>query len=98
MNIHFLPNESVARVRLALCAYACGHLNVRCERGQLLIEVAGGDAIARITAYGEDYFGLAFREPNGEWSGVLVVGSLDTIVAGVTASIDAEEVLANLSA
>jgi hypothetical protein len=98
MNIHFLPNESVDRVRRILCTYACGHLHVRCERGHLLIGPAGADAISRITAYGENAFGLAFREPDGSWSPVLVVGSLDTVIAGVTASIDAEEVLATLSA
>ena len=98
MNIHFLPNESVDRVRRVLCTYACGHLSVRCERGHLLIGPAGADAIARITAYGENAFGLAFREPDASWSPVLVVGSLDMVIAGVTASIDAEEVLATLSA
>jgi hypothetical protein len=97
MKIHFLPDESVDRVRRTLCAYASGHLNVRCERGHLLIERAG-EAIARITEYGENSFGLAFRDPDGAWSAVLVIGSLDTVVAGVTASLDAEEVLATLSA
>ncbi len=98
MNHHSFPDESVDRVRRTLCAHACGHLNVRCERGHLLIEPAGGDAIARITAYGENAFGVAFPEPDGGWSPVLVVGALETVVAGVTASIDAEEILATLSA
>jgi hypothetical protein len=103
MNIHFVPDRGVDRLRRTLCAYACGHLNVRTERGQLLIEPPGTagthtDAFARITAYGENSFGLAFREPDGAWSPVLVVGSLDAIVAGMTASIDADEVLAALSA
>jgi hypothetical protein len=97
MMIHFLPDESVDRARRILCAYACGHLNVRRDRGHLLIERAG-DPIARITEYGENSFGLAFREPDGTWSAVLVIASLEVVVAGVTASIDAEEVLATLSA
>lgn len=92
MTIHPISDDVVDRLRRTLGAYARGHMYVRIERGRLLVERSGAagthaDAIARITAYGESSFGLAFRESGRAWSPVLVVGSLDEIVAGLTASV-----------
>jgi hypothetical protein len=77
------------RVRSLLAAFGCGHLRARAQGKHILIERDGASvgraAVARLTAVGDDAFGLAFQEKEGGWEPMLLVDTLDAIVAGVTA-------------
>jgi hypothetical protein len=54
------------------------------------------DAIARLTALGEDIYGLSFRRAEGGWEPMVLIDTLDELVWEMAAAVtpDAPEVLA----
>lgn len=76
------------RVRSLLASFGCGDLTARAQGEHIVIEREGAGArpaVARLTAYGCDAFGLAFKEKSGGWEPMLLVDTLEAIVLGVTA-------------
>jgi hypothetical protein len=42
------------------------------------------DAVARLTFFGHDAFGLSFREPHGGWGEIVLIGALEELVPVMT--------------
>lgn len=80
------PAPPVDRVRDRLAAIECVHLRARCYGQHIVIEPTTStrpkdrDALARLTALGEDVYGLAFRRPEGGWEPIVLIDTLDEIV------------------
>jgi hypothetical protein len=77
---------AIDRVRGRLAAIECFHLRARTYGQHIVIEPTTStkpkdrDALARLTALGEDVFGLAFRKPEGGWEPIVLIDTLDEIV------------------
>ena len=65
-----------------------GHLEVRLHGSHIVIGPPSG-LFARLTALGPDTFGLSFRAPQGGWEPMFLVDTLDEIVHGMSAAIEA---------
>ncbi len=65
-----------------------GHLEVRLHGAHIVIGPPSG-LFARLTALGPDTFGLSFRAAEGGWEPMLLVDTLDEVVHGMTAAIEA---------
>ena len=65
-----------------------GHLEVRIHGSHVVIGPPSG-LFARLTALGNDTFGLSFRAAKGGWEPMLLVDTLEEIVHGMTAAIEA---------
>jgi hypothetical protein len=96
----------VDRVRQRLVAQGCGHLRARSYGQHILIEASAHakprdrDAIARLTALGDDVYGLSFRRQQGGWEPILLIDTLDEVVFDMTVVISpaaAEAALAQAS-
>jgi hypothetical protein len=76
----------VDRVRDRLAAIECLHLRARTYGQHIVIEPSTStkakdrDALARLTALGDDVYGLAFRRPAGGWEPIVLIDTLDEIV------------------
>jgi hypothetical protein len=77
---------AVDRVRERLLAIECLHLRARTYGQHIVIEPTTSakardrDALARLTALGDDVYGLAFRRPEGGWEPIVLIDTLDEIV------------------
>jgi hypothetical protein len=77
---------AVDRVRDRLAEIECAHLRARGYGQHIVIEpstctkVRDRDALARLTALGDDVYGLAFRRPEGGWEPIVLIDTLDEIV------------------
>jgi hypothetical protein len=86
----------VDRVRQRLVAQGCGHLHARSYKQHILIEPSAdpksrdSDAIARLTALGDDVYGLSFRREQGGWEPILFIDTLDEVVFDMTVAIAPE--------
>ena len=95
-------DSPVDRVCRRLAAISCAHLRARLYGQHIVIEPAerekprDRDAIARLTALGEDIYGLSFRRAEGGWEPMVLIDTLDEIVWEMAAAVtpDAPEVLA----
>ncbi len=65
-----------------------GYLEVRLHGPHIVIGPPNG-FLARLTALGPDTFGLSFRAHEGGWEPMLLVDTLDEVVHGITAAIEA---------
>ncbi len=65
-----------------------GHLEVRLHGSHIVIGPPSG-LFARLTALGPDTFGLSFRAAEGGWEPMLLVDTLDEVVHGMSAAIEA---------
>jgi hypothetical protein len=80
------PPPAVDRVRDRLTAIECLHLRARGYGQHIVIEPVAAtkardrDALARLTALGDDVYGLAFRRPEGGWEPIVLIDTLDEIV------------------
>jgi hypothetical protein len=82
-------NTYADRVRYLLATLGdFGHLEVR-GQGAHIVVGAPDDPFARLTALGNDTFGLAFRAHHGGWDPILLVDTLDEIVDDMTAALAA---------
>ena len=83
---------AVDRVRDRLVACECAHLRPRLYGQHIVIEPSTStkprdrDALARLTALGDDVYGLAFRRPEGGWEPIVLIDTLDEIVWEMTAA------------
>jgi hypothetical protein len=92
------PEEAavVDRVRQGLVAQGCGHLRARSYGQHILIEPSAHpkprdrDAVARLTALGDDVYGLSFRREQGGWEPILLIDTLDEVVFDMTVAIAPE--------
>jgi hypothetical protein len=92
------PEEAAAidRVRQRLVAQGCGHLRARSYGQHILIEPSthpkprDRDAVARLTALGENVYGLSFRREQGGWEPILLIDTLDEVVFDMTVAISPE--------
>jgi hypothetical protein len=82
-----VPHPAVDRVRERLAALECLHLRARTYGQHIVIELSTAstktrdrDALARLTALGEDVYGLAFRGSRGGWEPMVLIDTLDEIV------------------
>ncbi len=81
--------NAIDRVRQLLLSLGdFGRLEVRSHGAHIVIGPPNG-LFARLTALGNDTFGLSFRASKGGWEPMLVVDTLDEIVHDVTAAIEA---------
>lgn len=93
MGMRAQLEDVVPRVREFLSSQGCLGLDARTSRGYVLIERRSGGrsgyggAVARLTALGPDAFGLSFQRPEGGWDAMLVVDTLEAVVADVTAAV-----------
>jgi hypothetical protein len=77
---------AVDRVRDRLAAIECAHLSARGYGHHIVIlptactKPKDRDALARLTALGDDVYGLAFRRPAGGWEPIVLIDTLDEIV------------------
>lgn len=91
------------RVRERLVAQGCGHFRARSYGQHILIEPQvhakprDRDAIARLTALGDDAYGLSFRREQGGWDPILLIDTLDEVVFGMTVAIAPEAAEAALA-
>ncbi len=84
----FGRKEVTDRVRAILAALGdYRHLDVRCHGTHIVIGPPH-DLVARLTALGDDAFGLAFRASEGGWEPMLVVDTLDAVLHDMVAAID----------
>jgi hypothetical protein len=99
------PQDSavVDRVRQSLAAQGFGHLRARSYGQHILIESAvrakprDRDAVARLTALGDDVYGLSFRRQQGGWEPILLIDTLDEVVFDMTVAIAPEAAEAALA-
>jgi hypothetical protein len=83
------PSVALDRVRDRLEAIECLHLRARSYGQHIVIEPSASTqardraALARLTALGDDVYGLAFRRPGGGWDPIVFIDTLDEIVWGV---------------
>jgi hypothetical protein len=94
---HAAPPESsgspVDRVCRRLASLECGHLRARNYGQHIVIEPTerekprDRDAIARLTALGEDVYGLSFRRAEGGWEPMVLIDTLDEIVWEMVAAV-----------
>jgi hypothetical protein len=81
-----VPHPAIDRVRDRLAALECLHLRARAYGQHIVIEPSTStktrdrDALARLTALGEDVYGLAFRGSRGGWEPMVLIDTLDEIV------------------
>jgi hypothetical protein len=82
--------ELVDRVRRTLEGLGnFSHLHVRSNGPHIVIAAQGGaDPLARLTALGNDAFGLSFPQPGGRWD-MLLVDTLDDVVENVSVALAA---------
>ena len=81
-------SPAVDRVRDRLAAIECAHLGARMYGQHVVIvpstctkaRARDRDALARLTALGDDVYGLAFRRPEGGWEPIVLIDTLDEIV------------------
>lgn len=84
---------AVDRVSKRLAALSCTHLRARIYGQHIVIEPSDRDkprdrdAIARLTALGEDVFGLAFRREEGGWEAMVLIDTLDELVWEMVAAV-----------
>jgi hypothetical protein len=77
---------AVDRVRDRLAAIECLHLQARTYGQHIVIQPTTStkardrDALARLTALGDDVYGLAFRRAAGGWDPIVLIDTLDEIV------------------
>jgi len=55
------------------------------------------DAVARLTALGDDVYGLSFRRQQGGWEPILLIDTLDEVVFDMTVAIAPEAAEAALA-
>jgi hypothetical protein len=83
-------DSALDRVRKSLEAFGCSEFRARARGEHIVIghgpSVRGRYSVARLTALGRDSFGLAFRTTAGDWEPMLLIDTLDAIVAGVIAA------------
>jgi hypothetical protein len=83
----------VDRVSRRLAAISCSHLRARGYGQHIVIEPSDRDkprdrdAIARLTALGEDVYGLSFRRAEGGWEPMVLIDTLDEIVWEMAAAV-----------
>jgi hypothetical protein len=81
---------AIDRVRRNLQALGCAHLRARMQGEHVVIDrdqpSRGRSSVARLTAMGRDGFGVAFRTANGGWEPMLLVDTLEVVVAGISAA------------
>ncbi len=96
-------DSPIDRVGRRLAGLSCSHLRARGYGQHIVIEPSDRDkprdrdAIARLTALGEDIYGLSFRRPEGGWEPMVLIDTLDEIVWEMVAAVtpDAPEVEAS---
>ena len=81
---------AIDRVRKNLQELGCAHLRARVQGDHVVIDreqpARGRSSVARLTAMGRDGFGVAFRTATGGWEPMLLVDTLDVVVAGISAA------------
>jgi hypothetical protein len=83
----------VDRVCRRLASLECGHLRARNYGQHIVIEPTerekprDRDAIARLTALGDDVYGLSFRRAEGGWEPMVLIDTLDEIVWEMVAAV-----------
>jgi hypothetical protein len=90
MNTSVRSRELALRVKGLLETLGdFSHLHVRSNGPHIVIAAQGGsDPLARLTALGDDTFGLSFPQPGGRWD-MLLIDSLDDVVEDVSAALAA---------
>jgi hypothetical protein len=84
---------AVDRVSKRLVDLECAHLRARLYGQHIVIEPQSRgkprdrDAIARLTALGEDIYGLSFRRTEGGWEPMVLIDTLDEIVWEMVAAV-----------
>jgi hypothetical protein len=63
------------------------HILIDTRRGE---RTRDRDSVARLTALGHDAFGLSFRKPSGGWEPIVLIDTLDEIVADMTTVLETE--------
>ena len=84
----FGRKEVTERVRAILADLGdYRHLDVRSHGAHIVIGPPHG-LVARLTALGDDAFGLSFRAAEGGWEPMLVVDTLDAVLHDMIAAVD----------